>query len=181
MPGAFEQLRAAVAALPRWKKGVMIGCAMLIAIGLVLLPFEASRSPDLSTSQNPTATTPNGAAGLVDDGTTGAAGADAEEKSELSPAFLRLGFSFFVGFAVGYAFRSFLKLVLVVIGMLLIALFSLSYIEWVTVNWDAMGQSFDVFMASVQQEAGAFRSFITGSLPTAGLASLGLFAGFRRR
>lgn len=98
----------------------------------------------------------------------------------LSPALLQMGFSFFAAFAVGLAFRSFLKVALVFVGMQLLALFGLSYVDWITVHWDTMSDAFDRFVAGARGEFESFQAFVTGSLPQVGLASLGLVAGFKR-
>lgn len=183
-PSADRSARQRFGAMPRWKKLLLIGAGALVVLGLALLPFDGGAATTATGADG--GAPPAGAASLVGGGgpggTTGEPG-DAGESAgagNLSPAFLRLGFGFFVGFAIGYALRSFLKLVLVFVGIQLIALFGLSYVEWVTVNWAAMNAFFDGFVERVQQEAGAFQTFVTGSLPTAGLASLGLYTGFRR-
>ena len=165
--------------LPLWKKVLFAVASLFVVIGLVLLAVEPSGvGGDLSTSQSPGGM-PEGATGF--DATIGGQTSDqAPGESELGPVFLKLGFSFFVGFAVGYAFRAFLKLTLIFVGVLLIALFLLSYAQWVTVNWDTMARTFEMFVDAVQADAQAFQSFVTGSLPQAGLASLGLVAGFKR-
>jgi uncharacterized membrane protein (Fun14 family) len=108
-------------------------------------------------------------------------GGEASSSDEtLSPALLQMGFSFFAAFAVGLAFRSFLKIAMVFVGMQLLALFGLSYVEWITVHWQTMSDAFDRFVANAQGEFASFQSFVTGSLPQVGLASLGLVAGFKR-
>ncbi len=168
------------APLPRWKK-ILLGVAGLFVVtGFVLLAIGPGESGgDLSTSQSP-GHVPAGAAGF-DVSNPGGQPTEAQQtENALAPVFLKLGFSFFVGFAVGYAFRAFLKLTLIFVGVLLIALFLLSYVNWVTVNWDTMASAFDIFVRSVKDDTQAFQTFISGSLPQAGLASLGLVAGFKR-
>ena len=166
---------------------------MLVAVGLALLPFASSG--DLSTSQGGGAAiqgVPGGDAGsqftqggfgngeqqLDENGNPIAVGA--AESGDLSPVFLKLGFSFFVGFAIGYAFRQFLKLALIFVGLQLILLFGLTALGWVTVEWEIMADAWDGFIAQLGGQLESFRSFIAGGLPQAGLASLGLFTGFKR-
>ena len=117
---------------------------------------------------------------LVPDGTrTGDPSAEGEVP--WSEAIFKYGFSFFVGFAMGYAVRSFLKLALIFVGVLAICLFALDYAGFVTVEWEAMDKAFSGLMERVKTQVSGFRSFITGSLPSAGLAATGLYAGFRKR
>ncbi|MFO1050953.1 MAG: FUN14 domain-containing protein [Planctomycetota bacterium] len=159
-------------ALPRWKKILVVGAGALLVCGLAMLPFELGGSDKLSTSQS------GGGAMLQPAGTGGpeVVGQD----PEMSPALLKLGFSFFAAFAAGLAIRSFLRIAMIFVGLQILALMGLSYLQWVTVHWETMSSAFDVFAKNVQQEAGSFRTFITGSLPQAGLATMGLFAGLKR-
>ncbi len=180
------------APMPRWKKILLITAGVLVAVGLALLPFGSGG--DLSTSQGSAGIqgVPGGAAGsqftqggfgdgqqqLDENGNPIVAGA--AESGDLSPVFLKLGFSFFVGFAIGYAFRQFLKLALIFVGLQLILLFGLTALGWVTVEWEIMADAWDGFIAQLGGQLESFRSFIAGGLPQAGLASLGLFTGFKR-
>ena len=110
-------------------------------------------------------------------------GASAEAQSDgenWAPVFLRFGFSFFVGFALGAAVRTVFRLVLLFVGLFAALLFGFSELGFVEVHWDTMGAAFDGFVAKLGDEASSLRGFFTGGLPSAGLAMLGLYAGFRR-
>lgn len=181
--------RAAIAPLPRWKK-ILLGCAAaLVAIGLALIPFESGEREDLATAQSAgrgetlqgpgNQLVPTGTGQQDRPGTDEGAGT-ASTDPDMSPAFLKLGFSFLAAFAVGLAFRSFVKIALIVVGLQLLMLFLLSYVDWVTVNWETMSTAFERFSENVRREAESFQTFVTGSLPQAGLAALGLVAGFKR-
>jgi len=69
---------------------------------------------------------------------TDTTGAAAQADDRISPAIFRLGFSFVVGFAIAFAARTFLKISLFAVGLFLLALFGLEYVEIITVNWDKM-------------------------------------------
>ena len=69
---------------------------------------------------------------------------------------------------------------MIFVGVLILALMGMSHLEWVTVTWTAISGAFDQFTTKVQNETGSFQTFITGSLPQAGLAAMGLFAGLTR-
>lgn len=97
-----------------------------------------------------------------------------------SPFFMKGGFSFIIGFAVGYAVRTFLKMSLLITGVVALAVFGLSYAGLVDVDWSTISGLFDDAMARVRAEAGHFKTFVTGSLPSASLAAVGLLLGFRR-
>ena len=170
--------RRGFADLARMKKILIVVAGVCIVVGLALLPFERSGSHDLTTSPGDGALTSQGAGGtaLDADGNPIAA----ETPADMSPAFLKLGCSFFAAFAAGLAMRSFLRLALIFVGLQVLALVGLSQLEWVTVNWEAMSGAFDQLVAKVQKEAGSLQTLLTGSLPQAGLATLGLYAGLKR-
>lgn len=107
---------------------------------------------------------------------------EAEGKSarSWSPVFMRLGFSFVVGFCVGYALRAFLKLSLIVAGTVVIAIFVLSYADLLDVNWSGMQEHYAALAGRVRQELSDFTTFVRGALPSTGLAGFGLFAGFKK-
>lgn len=99
-----------------------------------------------------------------------------------SRALVTFGFSFFVGFAIGYAARAFLRISLVFLGVFLVGLFLflLHSKGWVQIEWNAMEASFNAAMNTLGDEFSRFRNFITGSLPQTGMAGLGLWTGFRK-
>jgi hypothetical protein len=58
--------------------------------------------------------------------------------------------------------------------------FLLAYFDLVNVDWTAIQTVWDRFAAAVENEWGDFQRFMTGSLPAAGLAVLGLTVGLKR-
>ena len=166
---------------PLWKKILLSIAGVFVAGGLALVPFESGEREQLATSQS---LGQGEVLGDPLDATRKSGDGDPQTLSEaeprVSPALLKMGFSFFAAFAVGLAFRSFVKLALIFVGLQLLGLFGLSYVEWVSVNWEAMSTAFDRFVANVEHESQSFQTFITGSLPQAGLAMLGLVTGFTR-
>jgi uncharacterized membrane protein (Fun14 family) len=98
-----------------------------------------------------------------------------------SPFFLKNGFSFLAAFCVGYAARVWLGITFTVLGTILIAVFALSYFEVITVDWSTIGDVWGGLARRLGEELSDFRGFVTGSLPQAGSASVGLVAGFKMR
>lgn len=98
-----------------------------------------------------------------------------------SPFFLRGGFSFFVAFCVGYATRVWLRMAAFCLGTFSLGLLALSYAGAIDVDWMTLEGWWKASAARIEAEAVDFKTFLTGSLPQAGLAGLGLVAGFRRR
>lgn len=94
---------------------------------------------------------------------------------------MQLGFSFVVGFSIGYALAFFLKATAVVLGVLLLMLFGLQYVGVLDVNWPGVQSYYDSLIGWAQPHAGSFREFIANNLPSSGMAALGLFTGFKRK
>jgi len=98
-----------------------------------------------------------------------------------SPAIFRLGFSFFVGFAVAYAVRGIIKLVVIFAGLLFLTLFALQYADLVVVNWELMEQRYDELSAWIGREFSGVMSLARGYVPSAASGAGGMVIGFRRR
>jgi uncharacterized membrane protein (Fun14 family) len=93
--------------------------------------------------------------------------------------FLKLGFSFVVGLAVGFALKVAFKIALVVGGLLLITLFGLQYSGVIEVNWSGMESNYDSFVDWLAAYAGALRDFMAGNLSSAASFTAGLLLGLR--
>jgi uncharacterized membrane protein (Fun14 family) len=98
-----------------------------------------------------------------------------------SPALFKLGFSFFVGFCIGYAVRTFVKISIVAIGFILLVLFGLQYFGIVDVDWNAAEGRYTAVMEWLKAETSSFTTFVKGSLPSAASVMAGLVFGFRRK
>lgn len=98
-----------------------------------------------------------------------------------SPAIFRMGFGFFVGFAMAYALRSFVKVTIVSAGVFFLLLFGLQYAGLVEVKWAAMADRYDSLQEWLLAQVGGFQAFVTGYLPSAGAALAGLGLGFMRK
>lgn len=92
-----------------------------------------------------------------------------------------MGFSFFVGFSIGYAFRTFLKFVFFMSGAIFILLFLLQYNGMIDINWAIFETAYDNLIAWISPHLGGLKNFITANLSSAAMAGLGLFLGFRRK
>jgi uncharacterized membrane protein (Fun14 family) len=157
-----------------WKK-VAIALAVLLMLGGLALSMVETKQPVRSGG----APLSGGATSLVGGEGTGTAGAQ-DEEAVWSEGMVRLGFSFFAAFCVGYALRRFLGLLVFAFGLAFLFLFVLAYAELIVVDWKAFDSLYENFVARVRGEFDEFRTFVTGSLPSTALAGLGLVAGFRR-
>lgn len=147
---------------PKWPiiLAVVAGVLLLAGLGLKLV------EPD----------PPPAGIGAMGAGLTDGNGA---EESPWAPGFLKMGFSFFVCFAMGYAARKFLKVALIASGVIFALLYGASYMGWLEVKWDVMGTAFDEMVANLKNQFDSMKGFVTGSLPAAGMGAVGLFAGFK--
>jgi uncharacterized membrane protein (Fun14 family) len=82
------------------------------------------------------------------------------------------------GFIAGYAFKKFLKIVAVIIGLFIVALIYLGYQGIITINFGELENA----IASALGLAGQATSFIAtiiALLPAAGSFGVGFFLGFK--
>lgn len=95
--------------------------------------------------------------------------------------FTYMGFSFFAGFAIGYATRTFMKFMFFLSGTVLLLLFGLQYAGLIDVRWEAFENVYNSLIAWISPHLGGLKNFITANLSSAAMAGLGLFWGFRRK
>ena len=182
MSDAHEQdpkpsLRERVQAQPRWKKiAVGVGVTLLIA-GVAFSLMEGD-----APSGGSGALSGSGGASFTGEGPElgGGAGKQASSENAWSGGFFKLGFSFFAGFSVGYAARAFLKIALIGCGIAFALLFVLQQADFVSVDWGKFDDLFSNLGGRLKGELERFQSFVTGTLPSAGLAGLGLVTGFKK-
>jgi uncharacterized membrane protein (Fun14 family) len=103
-----------------------------------------------------------------------------DSDGSISPALLRGGISFFAAFAVGFAFRTFVRIALIFVGIWAISLFLLAQAGWLTVHWVEIDGAFKAWASGIGDQFESFGRFVTGSLPSTGLAGLGLYTGLKR-
>ncbi len=107
--------------------------------------------------------------------------APVDPDSPWTPALLRGGLSFLVGFSLAYAVRTFIKIAVFFLGAWAASLFLLASLGWVEVHWTLIDAAFANWSSTIGAQFENAKTFITGSLPSAGMAGLGLVTGFRRK
>lgn len=117
-----------------------------------------------------------------------ARGADAEPQaipatdtaSLLNEAFfLRLGFSFVVGVAAGFALKVAFKIALLVMGVVLVGVFALQYAGVAEVDWSGVELQYDTGADWVGTQGGALLDFMGRNLPSAASFLAGLALGLK--
>lgn len=94
---------------------------------------------------------------------------------------LTLTFSLLAGIAVGMAVRFATKIVMIVMGVIIIALMFLQLKGWLTIDWNAISDSFNTAFESGKPAAEAFFIFIGNQFPKAALFGAGAYWAIRRK
>ena len=98
-----------------------------------------------------------------------------------SPLLTRLGFSFVVGFSIGYVLLILLRTTAFLAGLVLLALFGLQYLGVLYLDWQNIETSYQSVLSWVLPRAENFRDFITHNLSSSGMAAMGILTGLTRR
>jgi len=96
----------------------------------------------------------------------------------LSPLGYQLGIGGVGGFIAGYAFKKFMKIVAVIIGLFILALVYLGYEGYININYDALGEGVKSVLGGAGQAA-EWIAPIIAHLPFAGAFGLAFFLGFK--
>lgn len=104
-----------------------------------------------------------------------------ERLGDLSPLLTKLGFSFVVGFAVGYVLLFFVRAAALLAGLVLAALFGLQYAGVVQVDWPSIETNYESALGWLLPRFDALRTFLLENLSSSGSAALGLLSGLMRR
>jgi uncharacterized membrane protein (Fun14 family) len=101
--------------------------------------------------------------------------------ADFSKLFVKGGFGLFVGFAIGFAIRAFIKLATVIIGFYLLTLTILAYAGWIEIHWTIIEGQFNGLISNLGAQFDSFKAFLTGSIPSSGLTTAGLAGGLRQK
>lgn len=175
-PTATEaQVKTSGSDRPPWQ-------AKTVWVALALMLFGAGLwIKDRASRDNPAIPAPTGGSQFSDSAATGTPSAGQRKLAPSAPATFRFGASYLGGFFLGWTLRRFLKLTLVLSGAAFVLIALARKFGWFEVDWAAVEGHVRHSLAWLQGEAGAFKEFITGYLPSAGAAGVGMFLGFRRK
>ena len=185
--------------LPRWKL-VLVSLALLMGVaGMVLHPQSPSDIQETRTVGNLSASGANplpdspafqsdpvpafdSTFDIMEETTEEPLPPDWERRLEdWSPLLTKLGFSFVVGFSIGYVLLIFLRTTAFLAGLVLLALFGLQYLGVLYLNWQNIETSYQSVLSWVLPRAENFRDFITHNLSSSGMAAMGILTGLTRR
>lgn len=161
--------------MPRWKKIAVAAAVLTVVAGGVM-----SMSGDGAATGGGAGSGGNlsGLNASLTEGRPTLGGGGGEEPA--AKGVFRLGFSFLAGFCIGSFIRATLKVAAIAFGFWLFLTMVLSYYGIMTVDWTQMDSLWSRFAGNVEREWGSFQTFMTGSLPAAGLAITGLAIGLKR-
>lgn len=187
-PAAAAASKLVRAGVPMWAKALVASSIALMGVGLAT-PLVVPHHDTAPTSTAPSGNGANipGVTGFTDGSNPQPAPAENPAQAKptgiaaWSPTIFALGFSFFVGFAMAYALRMFLRLALIGAGFFFMLMFGLQYAGLVEVKWAAMESRYDSLTSHLNEDAHSVTDYITAYLPSAASASAGLIAGFWRR
>ena len=112
---------------------------------------------------------------------SGPKNSDSESLNEWSPAFLKGGAGLFMGFCVGFAIRSFIKLGSVILGFYVLSLLMLSWLGWIEINYPEIDSQLGDLSENFKGQFESFKTFLSGAIPTTGMAAFGFFAGLKKK
>ena len=162
---------------PLWRSPSVIVAAVFMLAGLGFWVYGAATGKGGDDVVSGSAS----ASSFMDSNSDGVEQGESEGSLEpISPVTFRLGAGYLGGFFLGWALRKFIKLTLLIAGGLVVMLAVFQGLGWFEVNWPAVENHLQMSLAWIQGEAGSFRMFITGYLPSAGAATAGMVVGFRR-
>lgn len=165
---------------PIWQTPSVWVAAALMVVGLVFWAVQAvaGGGDDPMTSSDAA-----GTSSFMESRSSTEAEAEAESEglTPMSPAAFRLGAGYLGGFFLGWSLRKFIKMTLLVAGGLVVMLATFQGLGWFEVNWPAVEEHLQLSLAWIQGQAGSFKTFVTGYLPSAGAGTAGLFIGFRKK
>ncbi len=98
-----------------------------------------------------------------------------------SPAMTRIGLSFVAAYIIGWAFRVFIKAMLLVTVLGGGLLLGLSYFNVVNVDLSAAREKYTDSIAWVTDQAGRLKDAALAHLPASGSGMMGLFVGLRKK
>lgn len=161
---------------------IMLGGAGLWAYAATTAPERPPQTESVRAEDLPPGYAPQG---FTDDSTAGTHSSREEaEKTPLqlyTPALFRFGFAFFVGFAIAYAIRAALKVVLIVAGAVLLLLVALQMTGMITVNWGAMDGVYQSVTGWLADQTQSLATFLRGYIPSGATAATGFGIGLLKK
>jgi uncharacterized membrane protein (Fun14 family) len=101
--------------------------------------------------------------------------------NNMSPAVARLGASYLGGFFIGWLFRRFVKIAVLLAGVVIALVAGLKSTGWITLDWVGLEAQVHESVRALQRGAEGLKQVLSGYLPSAGAGTAGIFFGFRKK
>ncbi len=98
----------------------------------------------------------------------------------LAPYLTEGGFSFFVGFCLGYFLRLLAKTAMLIVGAVYCCLIILSHYGIITVDWGSFQQILHSLLLNTQTQVESVRQVIQVGLPSAAMGGIGVWRGLKK-
>jgi len=98
----------------------------------------------------------------------------------LTPLVVQLGFGGLAGFAIGYAIKKLLKLVIILIGIFLLGMAYLDYVDFIEVHYEKLAEAFRQLAERLLSEGGFLPGLLSANLPAMGGFVVGFALGFKK-
>lgn len=194
--------------MPSWKKRVLLAAGAVLVAGAamkVVSLAKGQRDAASSDAGGKSATggasgtgaartlsggnllpgdskTPGGSPGSETPPASGSGSPQSPEfLDDWSPVLVKGSLALFVGFTIGFALRSFLRVSAIFAGLIFGSILLLNMGGYLTIEWGKAQADFDSFVAALRGQVPGIKGFVQGSVPSAGLAIAGLFTGFKKR
>jgi uncharacterized membrane protein (Fun14 family) len=111
----------------------------------------------------------------------------AEVEDAISNSFIfklvtMLGFGGFCGFVTGFALKKIARIFAVILGVIFIVIQFFAFKGWISVDWNAISQSTDIFSSSgMSAILKNMMHILTTNLPFGSSFIIGLFMGLKKR
>ena len=154
---------------PPWRAKTLWVAAGLALLGLVMWVAIPGKEPP--------PTPPSGQTTLAE--ASGGAVASSVYRVQGSPSLFRFGLSYIAGFFLGYGLRRFVKLTVILSLAAVAAVFVMRKAGWIDLDWNGIESHLSDSFAWLRGQAEALKVFVTGYVPSAAAAGVGLFMGAR--
>jgi len=190
-PSVVTRFFGDVFRMPVWQK-VILGIAALVGAAGVAGQVHKHLTPPATqpaavTTVDPSLPNAHGFVGAHTQASPEAAPAAAEPSAapsvfeQYSPAMSRVGLSFVGAFVIGWAFRVFVKAMILVTVLGVALLLGLSYFHVVNVDFSAARTKYGDSIAWITDQAVKLRDAALEHLPASGSSMVGLFVGFKKK
>jgi uncharacterized membrane protein (Fun14 family) len=153
---------------------MMLAMAMLVALvgaGLMIYTWATPSTASAAGVIGPDGTMPE---------VSPSAPAEPSLIQTYSPAIFQLGFSFVIGFAIAYVFKTFVRITMVMLGIAIVAGVGMQVTGMLEIDWSVIEHHLRNATLYFHSQTGSFEVLATGMIPPATSALIGMLSGFKR-